>query len=110
MQPLKKIKLFFVNHKLLKYLWNKYVLILMVFLVWMLFLDNYSYLEHQKLNKKLDELNGSKSFFEKEIKKDSLEIKQLKNPVEAERYAREAFLMKKDNEEIYIIETDTIKP
>ncbi len=109
MNTFKKIKAFFKNHQILKYLWNKYVLILMIFVVWMFFLDNYSFLEHQKINKKLNDIKQNKAFFESEIKKDSTQIKHLKNPNEAERYAREVYFMKKENEDVYIIEHDTIK-
>lgn len=87
-----------------KYLYNRYVLVLTFFIVWMLFLDNYSYFEHRVLNKELDEIETNKKYYQEEIKKDSLEIKQLKNPDMIEKYAREKYYMKRDSEDIYIIE------
>jgi cell division protein FtsB len=77
----------------------------------MLFLDNYSYLEHRFLNKEIKELETNKNYYKEEIKKDCLEIKQLKNTEYIEKYAREKYYMKKDNEDIYVIEyeNDTIK-
>jgi len=92
-----------------KYIWNKYALIFVVFAIWMLFLDNYSYLEHRVLDQKIDELETNKQFYKSEIKKDCLQIKKLKNINEVERYAREKYYMKRENEVIYIIESDTIK-
>ncbi|VXC37108.1 Septum formation initiator [Flavobacterium sp. 9AF] len=74
------------------------------FLVWMLFLDNYSYLEHRVLNKEIDELQDNIDYYETEIKKDSIRIKKLKNPDQIEKYAREKYFMKRENEDIYIIE------
>jgi cell division protein FtsB len=73
-------------------------------MVWMLFLDNYSYLEHRILNKELDELEDNKKYYEEEIKKDGENIKLLKNPDQIEKYAREKYYMKRDSEDIYIIE------
>lgn len=95
----------------LKYIGNRYILVLLFFLIWMLFLDNYSYLEHRVLNKEIKELETNKNYYKEEIKKDCLEIKQLKNTEYIEKYAREKYYMKKDNEDIYVIEyeNDTIK-
>jgi cell division protein FtsB len=75
-------------------------------MVWMLFLDNYSYLEHRILNKELDELEDNKKYYEEEIKKDGENIKLLKNPDQIEKYAREKYYMKRNSEDIYIIEFD----
>jgi cell division protein DivIC len=87
-----------------KYIGNRYVLIFLFFAVWMLFLDNYSYLEHRVLNKELDELETNKKYYQDEIKKDCLDIKRLNNPDQIEKYAREKYYMKRDSEDIYIIE------
>lgn len=77
----------------------------------MLFLDNYSYLDHRVLNKEIDELEDNKSYYQEEIKKDKGQIKKLKNPAQIEKYAREKYYMKRENEDIYIIEFegDTIE-
>ena len=88
----------------LKFLSNKYVLVLLLFVVWMLFLDNYSYLEHRLLNKEINELDDNKKYYQDEIKADQQKIKLLKNTDQVEKYAREKYFMKKDSEDIYIIE------
>lgn len=88
----------------LKFLSNKYVLVLLLFVVWMLFLDNYSYLEHSILNKEINELDDNKKYYQDEIKADQQKIKLLKNTDQVEKYAREKYFMKKDSEDIYIIE------
>jgi len=89
-----------------KFLSNKYVWVLLSFLTWMLFLDNYSYFEHRFLNKQIDELEDNAAYYQGEIKKDEENIKELKNPMQIEKYAREKYYMKKDSEDIYIIEFD----
>lgn len=70
----------------------------------MLFLDNYSYVEHRVLNKQINELESNKKYYQDEIKKDLRNIKLLKDPNQIEKYAREKYFMKRDNEDIYIIE------
>ena len=87
-----------------KFLSNKYVWVLLFFIVWMLFLDNYSYLNHRELNKEIDELEDNKQYYQDEIKKDGQSIKLLKSPDQIEKYAREKYFMKRDSEDIYIIE------
>jgi cell division protein DivIC len=87
-----------------KFLSNKYVWVLLFFSTWMIFLDNYSYFDHRFLDIQVDELEDNKEYYQQEIKKDEDQIKQLKNPEQIEKYAREKYYMKKDSEDIYIIE------
>jgi cell division protein FtsB len=77
----------------------------------MLFLDNYSYFDHRILDKQINELEVNKNYYQEEIKKDQANIKQLNNPEQTEKYAREKYYMKKDSEDIYVIEFegDTIE-
>jgi len=99
------------KNPILKILSNKYVLVILLFGVWMLFLDNYSYLEHRLLDKEINELEDNKEYYQDEIKGDQQKIKLLKNTDQVEKYAREKYFMKKDSEDIYIIEFegDTVK-
>ncbi len=94
-----------------KFISNKYIWVLLFFSTWMIFLDNYSYFDHRILNKQIDELENNKKYYQEEIKKDQEKIKQLKNPEQIEKYAREKYYMKKDSEDIYLIEFegDTIE-
>ena len=94
-----------------KFLSNKYVWVLLFFITWMLFLDNYSYFGHRVLDKQINDLEDNANYYKEEIKKDQKNIKQLKNPEQIEKYAREKYYMKKDSEDIYIIEFegDTIE-
>ncbi|KVV15609.1 FtsB family cell division protein [Flavobacterium sp. TMP13] len=90
-----------------KFLSNKYVWVLLFFLVWMGFLDNYSYFDHRFLDDQIEELEDNKAYYQEEIKKDQKQIKDLQNPEQIEKYAREKYFMKKDNEDIYIIEFES---
>jgi cell division protein FtsB len=106
----KKIQHWIEKYPFLRHLGNRYIWVLIFFGVWMLFLDNYSYWEHRILNKEIKELESNKSYYQEEIKRDCLEIKRLKNPEYIEKYAREKYYMKKDSEDIFIIEFDEDVP
>ncbi|MEZ4852660.1 septum formation initiator family protein [Flavobacterium sp.] len=101
---MEKLKKIVARFPFLRYLGNKYILVLFGFLIWMLFLDNYSYLEHRILNKEINELEDNINYYTNEIYKDSVKIKKLKNDAEIEKYAREKYYMKHENEDVYIIE------
>lgn len=94
-----------------KFLSNKYVWVLLFFSSWMFFLDNYSYFDHRILDKQIEDLEDNAEYYKDEIKKDKENIKQLNNSEQIEKYAREKYYMKKDSEDIYIIEFegDTIQ-
>jgi len=99
------------NKPWFKFLSNKYVWVLLFFSTWMIFLDNYSYFDHRVLDKQINELEDNATYYKEEIRKDQQKVKQLKNPDQIEKYAREKYYMKKENEDIYIIEFegDTIE-
>lgn len=98
-------------YPILKILGDRYVIVTVFFVIWMVFLDNTSYIEHRVLNKQLNELEDNKKYYQDEIKKDKKNIKLLKNPDQIEKYAREKYYMKRNSEDIYLIEFegDTIK-
>lgn len=96
------------NKSAFKIATNIYIIILTVFVVWMLFFDENSYLAHKDLNKEISELETWIKYHKKEIKKDKKTIKDLEDSLKLERYAREKYLMKKQNEDVYIIEFDTV--
>lgn len=99
----------FKQKKIVKFIGNKYFIILLFFVVWMLFFDENSYLNHHELNKEIDKLEDANKYFKKEIETDSKVIDNLNNPDSLERYAREEYKMKRKNEDIFIIEYDTIE-
>lgn len=106
---MKKIKNLITKYPFLKFLVNKYILVVILFSVWMLFLDNYSYLEHRILDKEIEEIENNINYYKTEIKKDSTSIKELKNDDQVERYAREKYYMKRADEDIYIIDFEDDK-
>lgn len=89
---------------------NRYLLILVVFGVWMLFFDANSWLIHRELDTEIKHLEENAEFYQTEIDKDNTFMKSIEDDEEMERFAREQYYLKKDNEDIYIIEhEDSIK-
>jgi cell division protein FtsB len=70
----------------------------------MLFFDDNSLLFHQELNNIIKEKNAEIELYQIEIEKDKKDIQRLSNEENLENFAREEYYMKKDDEEIYIIE------
>lgn len=90
--------------KIPSYLKNKYVIIISLFIIWIIFFDNYNLIRQSKIKKEIKQLEENKNFYSKEIKKDSTEYHELLNSDEKkEKFAREKFLMRKENEDVYII-------
>jgi cell division protein FtsB len=74
------------------------------------FFDANNYFFHKELSDDIKALEESKTFYKKEIEKDKIFIKKMKDSLEMERYAREKYYLKKENEDIYIIEhQDSVK-
>ena len=84
---------------------NKYLLTLTVFAVWMVFFDTQDLITtHFKLRNELNALQKSRSFYLDQIDATKKELDQLKSdPETLEKYAREKYLMKKDNEDLFIV-------
>lgn len=99
----------FRKNKVVKFLSNRYVLILLLFLVWMLFFDENSYINHRELNKEIDKLEKANEYYEKEMNHDKKIIKNLENSDSLEKFAREEYKMKRKDEDIYIIQFDSVK-
>ena len=96
--------------KILKPFKNVFILVLVIFTIWMLFFDANSWLIHHELNSDIDDLNAEKNYYQKEIEKDDKIIKKLITEEGLEKFAREEYYMKRENEEIFIIEyEDSLK-
>ena len=87
---------------------STYGVIIILFIFWMIFFDSNSLIIHNELNNDINELYEQKSYYEKEIVKDNIELKLIQSDSGLEKYAREKLFMKKDNEEVFLIEYDTI--
>ena len=84
---------------------NKYLLGIICFGVWMFFFDDRdivtTYIKHPG---ELKQLEQSKAYYQKQITVTELELNQLKsNAATIEKYAREKYYMKRDNEDLFVI-------
>ena len=90
--------------KIPNYLKNKYLIAIVLFIVWITFFDNFNLIKQSKIKKNIKQLEENKKFYIQEITKDSTEYYDLLNDAEKrEKFAREKFLMKKEDEDVYII-------
>ncbi len=86
------------------------MLILLLFIIWMLFFDTNSFLIHNELSNDINALEDNKEFYQEEITNDKIFIEKMKDSNEQERFAREKYYLKKENEDIFIVEhEDSIK-
>ena len=87
-----------------KILFNRYFLAITAFVVWMIFFDNNSLKRQKIINRRVDEIKGMKAFYVSEIEKNEKAIYELETNLETiEKYAREKYLMKRDNEDVYVM-------
>lgn len=83
---------------------NKYFISFAAFAVIMVFLDKNDLFTRQARNQELRNLQQSKEYYTSQISAERKELEQLKrNPAILEKYAREKYLMKRDDEELFII-------
>jgi cell division protein FtsB len=89
---------------------NIYVLVLTIFTVWMVFFDTNSLMIHLELRREIDKLNKQQEFLREEIARDREIIEKLSDPKELEKFAREEYYLKREGEQIYLIEyEDSLK-
>ena len=82
----------------------KYLIISFAFIFWMTFLDTNSILIHAELNREIKKLKKRKDALTDEIIKDQDLINKLENIDSLEHYGREKYNLKKQNEDIFLIE------
>jgi cell division protein FtsB len=86
---------------------NKYLLAGLFFLVWMSFFDEKDLASDYNKRMKYKELQQSEQHFSQLINESKQELGQLKtNAATIERYAREKYMMKKDNEDLFIVSAE----
>jgi len=95
----------------LSYFWSKirtkYGIALSIFLLWILFFDENSIVQHFQNKHKLVQLIEQEHHLRYKITSDKRKIKELQtNQKNLEKFAREEFLMKKKNEDVYLIQEE----
>ena len=89
------------------FLKNKYFYTILAFIVWMLFFDKNNFIYQFTLSSDLNNLKNEKEYYLSEIEVNDAATKELMtNTTTLEKFAREKYLMKRDNEDIYLIVDD----
>lgn len=83
---------------------NKYFLAIAFFVVWMIFFDKNDILSQYDYHAQANKLQTEKDFYTQEIKVINKDLKELDSDLTtAEKYAREKYFMKKENEDVFVI-------
>jgi cell division protein FtsB len=91
--------------KLLSVLSNKFFLTILAFGAWMIYFDQNDWMAQQERKKELQGLNDNITYLSAEIAKMETDFNGIKtSPAVLEKYAREQYRMKRENEDIYIFE------
>lgn len=89
---------------------NKYLIVGVFFLIWMIFFDQNSYFIHRELDKDIQKLNRDKNYYQEKLTKETIQINRMKRDSnEIERIAREKHFLKKEDEDVFIVEEQKIK-
>ena len=86
---------------------NKYLVVFLGFAVWISFLDTYNLVDRIKNLQKLNELKKEVEFFRAEIETYKTQYNELfSTKQDLEKFAREQFSMKEDDEDVFVIVAD----
>lgn len=82
-----------------------YLLALAGFVCWMLFFDEKDIFTQQKRKQELDKLEGKINYYREQIEATRKQVEALdRDPAMLEKFAREKYFMKRDNEDVYVVE------
>lgn len=83
---------------------NKFFLVTLAFLIWMIFFDKNDLFSQYEYRTQVNKLKKERDFYKAQTDQVTKELNELtSNPQQLEKFAREKYLMKKDNEDVYLI-------
>ncbi|HYC28819.1 MAG TPA: septum formation initiator family protein [Chitinophagaceae bacterium] len=92
--------------KIPAFLRNKYLIATVLFVVFIVFFDDRDIISNFRHTRELKDLEKSQQYYQEEIAKTRQELKQLRTDAALlEKYAREKYLMKRDNEDLFLVKT-----
>jgi len=84
---------------------NKFFLVTLAFIIWMIFFDRNDLFSQYQYHEQLSKLQHERDFYKTETEKVSKDLDELTSDKgKLEKFAREKYLMKKDNEDVFVIE------
>ena len=85
---------------------NKYVLTILLFLIWILLLDSNNLISRFREMRELKKLGNQMDYYINKIEEESRKLRELKTDNDnLEKFAREQYRMKKPDEDLYIVLT-----
>jgi len=98
------LKIIIPMNRLVNLIKNKFFLITIAFVVWMIFFDKNDLFSQYQYHQQLTKLKQERDFYKKETAKVAKDLDELtSNPEKLEKFAREKYLMKKANEDVFVI-------
>jgi cell division protein FtsB len=89
---------------------NKYLVAICLFAAIILFFDKNDLFTQVARNKQLKQLQESRDYYVAQIAAEQKELDKLKtNPATLEKYAREKYLMKRENEDLFLVPENPVK-
>ena len=90
--------------KFLPLIKSKFFIAAIAFIVWVTLLDENNLIERFQLNNELNQIEKDKVYYLDKIKKDAARLKELQtNDDNLEKFAREQYLMQRDDEDVFVI-------
>lgn len=97
-----------INRHINKWLLNKYSISLLLFATWLIFFDENNAIAQFKARAELNKLREEKQYYTDKVEQYNFQLNALdKDPAFVEKYAREHYYMSKENEDVFVIVTDT---
>ena len=88
---------------------SRYLLAITAFTVWITFFDESNLFVQRQRTKELNDLNKKIEYYKGQVDQTKQELNDLQNdPVILEKYAREKYFMKKDNEDVFVIDSSSL--
>lgn len=83
---------------------NKFFLVTVAFVVWMIFFDKNDLFSQYQYHQQVSKLKLERDFYKSETAKVSKDLDELtSDPEKLEKFAREKYLMRKDNEDVFVV-------
>ncbi len=88
---------------------SRYLLAITAFAIWITFFDESNLFVQRQRTKELNDLNKKIEYYRGQVDQTKQELNDLQNdPVILEKYAREKYFMKKDNEDVFVIDSASL--
>ncbi len=90
--------------RLPKILKNKYAVVILLFLAWLLIFDENNLIAHRRNKERMKVLKEQMEYYKEKIASDNRKIEELRSGRDnLEKYAREQFYMAKPDEDVFIV-------